>query len=81
MCVMYRFCNNAKNNSNHKTAHQSEQEPKRYLRIFQTANIGKVKRRGNGGYTLITLPRTETPYRDNVDGTRDHVTYQKFVTR
>jgi hypothetical protein len=29
----------------------------------------------------ITLPRTVTPYRDSVDGTRDHVTYQKLVTR
>jgi hypothetical protein len=29
----------------------------------------------------VTLPRTVTPYRDSVDGTRDHVTYQKLVTR
>jgi hypothetical protein len=29
-----------------------------------------------GRYTLVTLPRTVTPYRDSVDGTRDHVTYQ-----
>jgi hypothetical protein len=34
-----------------------------------------------GGYTLVTLPRILTPYRDNVDGTRDRVTYQKLVTR
>ena len=34
-----------------------------------------------GGYTLVTLPRTVTPYRDSVDGTRDRVTYQKLVTR
>jgi hypothetical protein len=34
-----------------------------------------------GGYTLVTLPHTVTPYRDSVDGTRDHVTYQKLVTR
>jgi hypothetical protein len=33
------------------------------------------------GYTLVKLPRTVTPYRDSVDGTRDHVTYQKLVTR
>jgi hypothetical protein len=33
------------------------------------------------GYTLVTLPRTVTPYRDSVDGTRDRVTYQKLVTR
>ena len=30
-----------------------------------------------GGYTLVTLRRAVTPYRDSVDGTRDHVTYQK----
>jgi hypothetical protein len=34
-----------------------------------------------GGYTLVTLPRIVTPYRDNVDGTRDRVTYEKLVTR
>ena len=34
-----------------------------------------------GGYTLVTLPRIVTPYRDSVDGTRDRVTYQKLVTR
>jgi len=34
-----------------------------------------------GGYTLVTLPRIVTPYRDSVDGTRDLVTYQKLVTR
>jgi hypothetical protein len=34
-----------------------------------------------GGYTLVTLPRIVTLYRDSVDGTRDRVTYQKFVTR
>jgi len=33
-----------------------------------------------GGYTLVTLPRTVTPYCDSVDGTRDRVTYQKLVT-
>ena len=27
------------------------------------------------GYTLVTLPRIVTPYRDSVDGTRDRVTY------
>jgi hypothetical protein len=32
-----------------------------------------------GGYTL--LPHTVTTYRYSVDGTRDHVTYQKVVTR
>ena len=34
-----------------------------------------------GGSTLVTLPRTLKPCRDSVDGTRDHVTYQKLVTR
>jgi hypothetical protein len=34
-----------------------------------------------GGYTLVTLPRIVTPYRDNVDETRARVTYQKLVTR
>jgi hypothetical protein len=33
------------------------------------------------GYTLVTLPRIVTPYRDSVDGTRDRVTYQKLDTR
>ena len=32
-------------------------------------------------HTLVTLPRNVTPYRDIVDGTCDHVTYQKLVTR
>jgi hypothetical protein len=34
-----------------------------------------------GGYTLVTLPRIVTPYRDSMDGTRARVTYQKLVTR
>ena len=34
----------------------------------------------NGRYTLVTLPRNVTPYRDRVDSTCDHVTYQKLVT-
>jgi hypothetical protein len=34
-----------------------------------------------GGYTLVTLPRIVTPYRDSVDGNRARVTYQKLVTR
>ena len=40
-----------------------------------------LPRPSKGGYTLVTLPRTVTPYRDSVDGTRDHVTYQNLVTR
>jgi hypothetical protein len=35
----------------------------------------------NDGYTLVTLPRIVTPYRESVDGTRDRVTYQRLVTR
>jgi hypothetical protein len=31
-----------------------------------------------GEYTLVTLPRIVTPYRDSVDGTRDRVTYHPF---
>ena len=34
-----------------------------------------------GRYTLVTLPRNVTPYRDSVDGTCDHVTYQNLVRR
>ena len=34
-----------------------------------------------GGYTLVTLPRIVTPYRDSVDGTRARVTYQTLVMR
>jgi hypothetical protein len=34
-----------------------------------------------GGYTLVTLPRTVTPYHESMDGISDHVTYQKLVTR
>jgi hypothetical protein len=34
-----------------------------------------------GRYTLVTLPRNVTTYRDSVDGTCDHVTYQKLVTQ
>ena len=34
-----------------------------------------------GGYTLVTLPRSVTLYRDSVDGTRARVTYQKSITR
>ena len=34
-----------------------------------------------GEYTLVTLPRIVTPYRDSVDGTRDRVTCHKLVTR
>jgi hypothetical protein len=47
------------------------------LPIFRRGACSQEKPKG--GYTLITLPRAVTPYRDSVDGTRDHVTYQKLV--
>jgi hypothetical protein len=34
-----------------------------------------------GVYTLVTLPRIVTPYRESVDEIRGRVTYQKLVTR
>jgi hypothetical protein len=37
--------------------------------------------RPKGGYTLVTLPHAVTPYCESVDGTRDHVTYEKLVTQ
>jgi hypothetical protein len=36
---------------------------------------------GKGRYTLLTLLRIVTQYRDSVDETRDRVTYHKLVTR
>ena len=43
--------------------------------------LSRIWRTSKGGYTLVTLPRSVTPYRGSVDGTRDRVTYQKLVTR
>ena len=37
--------------------------------------------RVKGGYTLVTLPRIVTQYRDGVDEARARVMYQKLVTR
>jgi hypothetical protein len=34
-----------------------------------------------GGCTLVTLLRNVTPYHDSVEGTLDHVMYQKLVMR
>jgi hypothetical protein len=31
-----------------------------------------------GGYALVMFSRTVTPSRDSVDGTRDHLTYQRL---
>jgi hypothetical protein len=44
-------------------------------------SIGLRSGRLKGGYTLVMLLHIVTPYRDSVDGTRDHVTYQKLVTQ
>jgi hypothetical protein len=56
------------------------------FRRWTGTNLARYKRtvvngEAKGGYTLVTLPRNVTPYRDNADGTRDHVAYQKLVTR
>jgi hypothetical protein len=40
-----------------------------------------IPRTSKGGYTLVTLPRIVTPYREHVDETRGRVTYQNLVTR
>jgi hypothetical protein len=50
-----------------------------YCYIFK--GIYTIFREPKSGYTLVTVPRTVTPYRENVGGTRYHVTYQKLVTR
>jgi hypothetical protein len=52
--------------------------PSRYSNHGYPACSGS---RCKGGYTLVTLPRIVTPYRDSVDGSRDRVTYQKLVAR
>ena len=54
------------------------------IKCERTASPSRVTshvRQNEGGYTLETLPRTVTPYRDSVDGTRDRVTYQKLLMR
>ena len=43
--------------------------------------FNSVPTASKGRYTLVTLPRNVTPYRDSVDGTCDHVKYHKLVTR
>jgi len=53
-----------------------------WRRQMNPVSVGSRKPRSvKGGYTLVTLPRIVTPYRDSVDETRARVTYQKFVTR
>jgi hypothetical protein len=44
-------------------------------------NVNALFSASKGGYTLVTLPRTVTPSRGSVYGTRDHITDQKLVTR
>jgi hypothetical protein len=44
-------------------------------------SVGKRTSFCKGRYTLVTLPRTVTPYCDSVDGPHDHVMYQKLVTQ
>jgi hypothetical protein len=51
-----------------------------FVQLITTRPI-PIGAKSKGGYTLVTLPRTVTPYRDSVDGAHDHVTYQKLVTR
>jgi hypothetical protein len=60
-----------------------------YLKYFMYRNYCYILQ-GTRIYTMfrelkwvhtVKLPRTVTPYRDSVTGTRDHVTYQKLVTR
>ena len=53
------------------------------LHLFNVMRSGPipVAAQSKGRYTLVTLPRNVTPYRDSVDGPCDHVTYQKLVTR
>jgi hypothetical protein len=51
------------------------------LLMLSFCEEGRYSATSYGGYTLVTLPRTVTPYRGSVDVTSDHVTSQKLVTR
>jgi hypothetical protein len=62
-------------------AHQQEAHNSQLLFYATVHSLVMGKQGLKGGYTLVTLPRTVTPYRDSVDGTRDHVTYQKLGMR
>jgi hypothetical protein len=60
------------------------QYPKQYSLLLQLPRLRLLVRQdkqSKGGYTLVTLPRTVTPNPDSVDGARNHVTYQRLVTR
>jgi len=58
-----------------------DKEHRRFSLPSGGAEHWKASELCKGGYTLVTLPRIVTPYRDSVDGTRDRVTYQTLVTR
>jgi hypothetical protein len=49
--------------------------------LFESSGLLNHFQLFNGGYTLVTLPRIVTPYRDSVDGTWARVTYVKLVLR
>jgi hypothetical protein len=51
-----------------------------YVLVDQFNSIQARRQSTKGGYTLVTLTRTVTRYRESVNGARDHVTYQKLVT-
>jgi len=48
---------------------------------MRSPQVGAEFLHAKGRYTLVTLPRNVTPYRDSMDGTCDHVMFQKLVTR
>ena len=72
------------------TVQENPIEPNFRGRSLKTVRVGCTKTSvttnmwcatSQGGYTLVTLPRVVTPYRDSVDEIRARVTYQKLVTR
>jgi len=51
-----------------------------HQQVISTNNYKRhILRHTKGGYTLVTLLCTVTPYHDSVDGTHDRVMYQKLV--
>jgi len=64
---------------------QTRKYEKPYLKqstvSHNTVSFKLIVNESKVGYTLVTLPRILTPYRDSVDETRGRVTYQKLVTR
>jgi hypothetical protein len=55
--------------------------PPRFYRCLEPKWLILVATPSKGKCTLVTLRRTVTPYRDSMDWTRDHGTYQKVVTQ